>query len=926
MTTPRDVRRTALIGRRVEQRVLTELLAGARRGRSRVLVIRGEAGIGKTVLVTEAIFEASDFHVIQIGGAESEMELPYAGVQQLCAPLLSRLNRLPPPQRSALQVALGLRKGSSGAIPDRLLVGLAVLTLLGDVASENPVICLIDDAQWVDDASLNTLAFVARRILADPVAMIFVAREPWADRQVAGFPELELRGLDEAHARALFATNVPGRIDEHVRETIIAEAAGNPLALMELHKALTPAELAGGYGLAKANSRATRIEAAFEHRLRELPSDTTTLLLLAAAEPAGISEWLWAAAERLGVAKAAIRPAVEGGLVTADAGIRFRHPLIRSAVYRSAPVAERRRAHAALAQSITETGAGDHRSWHRAHAASRPDEQLALDLVRSSEGARARGGAAAAAAFLAYAADLTPDPVMRAHRMLDAANAKLDAGAPSAASQLMVDAAADNDTEFIGARIALLRAKLAFAIKRGRDAPPLLVAAAEQVRHISPLLAREAYLEALMASLIVGGLARDDHSTARAVAVAAQDAPTAPDPPRAIDLMLDGLIVRLTDGYVSAAPLLRRALDEYLREDEAGIADPRWHGITHRVCLDLFDRDASELLAEVQIEKLRAAGELTVLPAVLYQYAGLRITAGRFDQAMALVEEAEVIIAATGAPPQPSIRPYLAAYRGQEGLCLKLVQTAIEDASARGEGAEVAVALCAKAILHNGLGQYSDALEACAPVGRIGDVGYYSYALVEMVEAASRCGQGHVAADGLDRLNERAQASRTASALGLAARCAALVAGDASSADTDYRAAIDHLQRGGYALYLARTHLVYGEWLRRVRRRATARSQLRIACDMFTEMGAAGFADRARRELMATGETVHSRSANVVVELTTQESRIATLARDGYTTPEIAGQLFLSPRTVEWHLSRIFIKLGITSRRELRSAAFESSP
>ena len=926
MTTPRDVRRIALIGRQVEQRVLAELLIGARQGRSGVLVIRGEAGIGKTALVTEAIAEASDFHVVQIGGAESEMELPYAGVQQLCAPLLSRLTRLPPPQQTALHVALGLREGSPGAIPDRLLVGLAVLTLLGDAAGENPIICLIDDAQWVDDASLNTLAFVARRLLADPVAMIFAVREPWADRQVAGFPELELRGLDEADARALFAVNVPGRIDERVRENIIAEAAGNPLALVELHKALTPAELAGGYGLAKANSRATRIEAAFEHRLRELPSDTATLLLIAAAEPAGTSEWLWAAAERLGVAKAAIQPAVEGGLVTAEAGIRFRHPLIRSAVYRGAPVAERRRAHAALAESITGSSADDHRSWHRAHAASRPDEQIALDLVRSSERARVRGGVAAAAAFLAYAADLTPDPEIRAQRLLDAANAKLDAGAPSAASQLMVDAAADSDTDLVRARIALLRAKLAFAIKRGRDAPPLLVAAAEQVRHIAPALARETYLEALMASLIVGRLASDDHNAAQEVAVAARTAPPATDPPRAIDLMLDGLIVRLTDGYVSAAPLLRRALDEYLREDEAGIADPRWHGITHRVCLDLFDRAASELLAEAQIEKLRAAGELTVLPAVLYQYAGLCITSGRFAQATALVEEAEVIVAATGAPPQRSIRPYLAAYRGQEGLCLKLVQTAIEDAAARGEGAEVAVALCSKAILHNGLGQYSDALEACAPIARIGDVGYYSYALVEMVEAASRCGQGHVAADALDRLNERAQASRTASALGLAARSAALVAGDASSADADYRAAIDHLQRGGYALYLARTHLVYGEWLRRMRRRATARRQLRIAHDMFTEMGAEGFADRARRELMATGEAVHTRSANVVVELTTQESRIATLARDGYTTPEIAGQLFVSPRTVEWHLSRIFVKLGITSRRELRSAAFESSP
>jgi DNA-binding CsgD family transcriptional regulator len=910
-------RRKALIGRRREQQTLADLLDDARHGRSGVLVIRGEAGIGKTALLTDAIADASDFRTIQISGAETEMELAYAGVQQLCTPLLGLIDRLPEPQANALHVALGL---SEGGPPDRLLAGLAVLTLLGEAAGERPTICVVDDAQWVDAASLQALAFVARRILAEPLAMIFAAREPGADRELAGQPELLLRGLDDHDARTLLATMVPGRINERVLENILAEAGGNPLALLELHTVLTSGELAGGYGLANARSTATRIERTFDNRVRELPADTRYLLLIAAAEPAGRPEWLWTSAARLGIGVEAAAAAEAAGLITRNGGIRFCHPLIRAAVYRNATVAERNRVHAALASAITGPAADDYRAWHRAHAADAPDEQVADELERSAERARGRGGVSAAAAFLAYAADLTPDPTRRAQRALDAAAVKLDAGAPDVAAQLLTIAQEATEDEFLSARTELLRAKLAFAASRGSDAPPLLLAAARRLAHLDPSLARQTYLEAVTAAILVGRLWTEQNNSAPAVAEAACDAPPAPRPPRAIDLLLDGLIVRLTDGHVAAVPALRAAIREFLREEESGTADPRWHDLTHRVCLDLFDQDAYNFLAARQVERLRAEGALTVLPVALVTLAGLCVTAGNFSQAAALLAESAAIIAATGAPVPTSIESYLAAYRGQEQLCLDGVQSTIDGATMRGEGWDIGVALYAKAILHSGLGQYPEALAAAASGARYDDVGMCGYLLTELVEAAVRCGELTVAEDALRRLAERTEASGTDTAVGVAARSSALLA-DGTAAEDAYRAAVVHLERSPAVVYLARTHLVYGEWLRRAKRRADAKAQLQIAHDMFTEMGADGFARRARRELRATGETVHTHSTSPTADLTTQESHIARLARDGYTNPEIAGQLFISPRTVEWHLGKIFAKLGVTSRRELRTAA-----
>lgn len=919
----RGGRSPSLVGRRREQETLAALLVDAQRGRSRTLVIRGEAGIGKSALIDDALVGAPDLRAIHISGAESEMELSYAGIHQVCAPFVELMGRLPAPQRAALHVALGLQVGEP---PDQLLVGLALLTLLGEASSERATVVVIDDAQWVDAASLQALTIVARRILAEPLAVLFAIRDPHALRGLAGLPNLALTGLTPPDARALLAHVLPGLVDEAVLENIVAEAGGNPLALLELHKALTPDELAGGFGLAFAASREDRIERTYGRRLRELPADTRNLLLIAACEPMGRPDWLWAAADLMDIDRDAAGPAEIADLIDAGPGVRFHHPLIRAAIYRIASSSERGRAHDALARAITGPNTEEHRAWHRAHAATGPDEQVATELEHCAERVRARGGVAGAAAFLAHAADLTPDPGRRARRALDAAQAKLDAGAPDAASHLLTIARDASEDDMVDARTDLIRARLAFAASRGKDAPPLLLAAAQRMSRLDAPLSREIYLDALMAAMLVGRFAADHRATASAVAEVARTAPAAAEPPGALDLLLDGVAQRLVHGQVEAASLLRRAVDGYLRENEQGAADPRWHEITHRVCLDLFDQRAYNVLVGSQLAALRQAGALTLLPVALVTEAGLRVTGGDFARAAALLEEAEGIVAATTgvAQLQTTIHCYLAAYRGQETRCRELVEAGIAEATTRGAGFEVATTLYASAILHNGLSQYHEAFRAAATALRYDDLGISNYLLVELVEAASHCGEMTAAADALRELSARTQVSPTETARGVWARSAALLT-DGPEAEKLFQSALTDLAESPAVVYLPRTHLLYGEWLRRMKRRSEAREQLHLAHDMFVEMGAEGFAHRARRELRATGEAVHNRAPRAAVDLTSQESQIAALARDGRTNSEIAALLFISPRTVEWHLGRVFAKLGISSRRALRTMTFENT-
>ena len=882
-----------LVGRREEQDRIAALLAGARSGQSGVLVIRGEAGIGKTALLSHMAAAASDFRVLHVCGSELEMEFPYAGVQQLCGPLLAFVAQLPEPQQRALEVSLGLKDGDlptgcwsvwpfSRCSVRPATTGQRCASSM--MRSGSTRVRCRRSPSWQGDSLRSRSSW-------------FAARRAGAEQELRGHPKTVLAGLNGEESQSLLMSVLPGPLDEYVKDNLLAEAKGNPLALLELHRALTPAELAGGYGLATATNPHA-LESSFCRRLSALPRQTLLLLLLAAADPAGRPEWLRAAAKRLGISVDAADAAEAEGLITVEDGIRFRHPLIRSAIYRSASFTDRRAAHTALAAVITGPSADHYRAWHRSHGTLSDDDEVADDLEHSAERARGRGGAAA--------------------------EAKLDAGLPRAALPLITTVEAATDDETLTARAELIRAKAAFAASRGADAPALLLSAAARLAHLDSKLSRETYLQAVTASILVGRCATDATNTPSAVAKAAKMAPPPSQPPRAVDHLLDGLVVRLTEGHRAAAPKLKEAISAYMAEVENRTADPRWHDITHRVCLDVFDIETYNFLAERQLEQLRIDGALTVLPLALQTYSGIAVTYGNFTRAAMLLDESQVITSATGAPLPGCVWAYLAAYRGQEKECREIVETTISLAEQRGEGFDIDGALYSAAILHLGLSQYPEALAAASSARQHDDVGVQTHILNELVEAAARCGERSIAKDAADELQQQAQVCGTDTALGMAARAVALVS-DGPSADTKYRTAIDHLQRSPFVVYLPRAHLVYGEWLRREKRRAEARVQLRTAYDSFVQMRADGFANRARRELRATGEPVLARSHSPNTGLTTQEAQIATLARDGYTNSEIAEQLYISPRTVEWHLNHIFGKLNITSRRQLRHKQFDAT-
>jgi DNA-binding CsgD family transcriptional regulator/tetratricopeptide (TPR) repeat protein len=904
-----------LRGRRGECEALERLLDAARAGNSSIVVLRGEAGSGKTALLDFLLERAPDFRIARVLGIESEMELAFAGLHQLCAPMLDRVEHLPTPQRDALRVAFGLAEGDA---PDRFLLGLAVLTLLADLADAQPLACLIDDAQWLDRASLQVLAFVARRAVADRLALVFSVREPSEERELVGLPELAISPLADSDARLVLGAAIRGRLDDRVRDRIIAEARGNPLALLQLPLGLTAAELAGGFGLPSASAVASRIEHSFRRQVQALPDDTRRLLLTAAAEPTGDVTLLWHAAGKQGIDTSAATPAQAAGLLELGARVRFRHPLVRSAIYRSAPESERRAAHRALA-AVTDPGSDpDRRAWHRARAAEQPDEAVAEELARAADRAHSRGGLAAAAAFLERAAELTPDPARRSVRALAAAQAELGAGAPDRAHVMLATAEMGGLDEFQRARLERLRAQLAFSQRRGNDAPALLLDAADRLAPLDAALARETYLEALGAAIFAGRLGSG--VGVPETANAAGGVPAAAHP-RAIDLLLDGLATRFTTGYSAAVPPLRRALDALshsYRDEE----DARWLWLACRVATDLWDDERWHELATRQVQSARDAGALNVLPIALTYRAGVAVHAGEFAAAAAMIDEAEAITQATGNAPLRYTSLVLAAWRGDESRTLELIRHSRDDATGRGEGRAITLAEYVTAVLYNGLGRYPAALAAAERAAEYDDLGLCGWALIELVEAAARIGTPEAATAALRQLDERAQASGTDWALGAAARSGALLT-DGPAAEALYREAVERLTRTRIAVHLARSRLVYGEWLRREHRNLDARQQLRDAHNVFSRVGAAAFAERARHELLATGETARKRVFATVEELTPQERHIARLAGEGLTNPEIGAQLFISPRTVEWHLGKVFTKLDITSRKELLQAMSE---
>jgi DNA-binding CsgD family transcriptional regulator len=907
-----------MAGRDAQGARLAQLLADARAGQSAVLVLRGEPGIGKTALLDYAAESAGDFQVARAAGVESEMELPFAGLHQLCGPMLGGLGRLPSPQRDALGTAFGLKPG---ARPDRFLVGLAVLTLLSDTAEERPLLGLIDDAQWLDRSSAQVLAFVARRLQAESVVLLFAEREPGELDQLAGLPGLPLPGLPDDCARELLTSAVSGPLDDRVRDRILAEARGNPLALMELPHGLSPVKLAGGFGLPGALTLPSRIEASFRRRVQQLPAATQRLLVVAAAEPTGEPALLWRAAGMLGIPAEAVGPAQADGLLELGVQVAFRHSLLRSAVYRAAPTEERQTPHLALAMATDAEIDPDRRAWHRAHATLAPDEDVAQELERSAGRAQARGGLAAAAAFLERAAALTPDRGRRARRSLDAARDKQLAGAPHEALALLAAAAAGPLDDFDRAMLQRLHGQIALDLRHGGDAVPLLLDAARQLEPLDPALARETYLEALRAASITGRLG----GGARGAAGAAYLAPSPEGVPRAVDLLLEGLALRFTEGYAASAPALKRALAAVREQGERPGQDVRWPWSARRVAPDLFDDDTWHALATRNVQIARDAGALAVLPLAVNYLAVMRIYEGNLDAAAALLDESEAIADATGTAPLALGRLLLAGFRGDEAQAPVLTRTSEPAAIARGEGVVLTIGEHTRAVLYNGLGHYQAALDPAQSASVRDELMYSVWSLPELVEAAARCGQAEVAADALARLRERTQAAGTELARGIEARSRALLS-EGEPAERLYREAIQRLGSTRIRPALARAHLLYGEWLRREKRRADAREHLRTAYEGLAAMGMEAFAERARGELVATGEIVHKRTVQTRYELTAQERQIARLAGDGLTNPEIGAQLFLSARTVEWHLRKVFSKLGISSRRELGRALADLAP
>ncbi|MGW4774530.1 AAA family ATPase [Nocardia sp. NPDC004278] len=901
-----------LIGRYRELDALDRLLHEVSDGRSGVLVLRGEAGVGKSALLDHLAAQATQMQTVRTVGVEAESDFAYSALQRLCAPLLSHLERLPPVQQDALRVAFGL---SAGNPPEMLLVGMAVLGLFAEAAAAVPLLCLIDDAQWLDLMSQRILAFVGRRLDAESVAMVFAERATDGEKEegLSGLPDLPVHGLADADARALLDSVLPGPVDARVRDRIVAETGGNPLALLELPRGLSPTELAFGFGGPGGAPLATRVEDGFRRRVDALSADTRTLLLVAAVEPVGDGPLLWRALGLLGIGLEAAAPAEAANLITLGAPVRFRHPLVRSAVWRGADAATLRAAHQALAEATDAERDPDRRAWHQAHAAVGPDERVAAALEQSADRALARGGRAAAASFLERAAALTPDRDERARRALAAAGTYLAAGAPAQVPDLLAAAQLGPLDRLQQAEATRLRALASYMAKPGFGAVQPLLAATTQLRDLDPAAARETCLSALGAAMWAGRIEPDG---LRRTAETARGLPPGDDTAGAF---LRAFITWCVDGPGPAVPFLRQALGDYVADGDPGAL---WLAVAASV--ELGDLQTCLSITERAAATARATGTLSLIPTALTYRTIALIHAGRFSETQNLLAEAAAaeesmrLSASTVAPAM------LGAYRGREREAVGRIESLERDGEKRGLGRLLGVAGCARAVLHNGLGNYSGALEAARSALEYRDFALHHWALCELVEAAARTGEQSIAAEAREQLADWARTG-TPWAQGAHALAEALteIPGPASvteQVEDRYREAVDHFGRGGLGVLEARTRLLFGEWLRRRNRRAQARTELRAAHDAFANMDMEAFAERARRELLATGETVRKRTVTGTPVLTPQEAQIARLAANGHPNAEIGAELFLSPRTVEWHLRKVFSKLGVSSRRELDGA------
>jgi DNA-binding CsgD family transcriptional regulator len=914
-----------LINRVSETAALEAVLDAVRHGMSGALVLRGQAGIGKTALLERALCSAPDFLAVRALGMECEMELGFAGLHQLVLPFLPHLDRLPDPQRDALGAAFGL---IAVPPPDRFQVGLATLTLLANAASEQPLLCIVDDAQWLDLESSEVLAFVARRLVADRIALLFAVRES-AERRTAltGLPELRIDGLDAKDARRLLATVVGGPLDGQVSERIITETEGNPLAILELTADRTRRELGSASLLPEPLPIGSRLQQRFVAQVRGLPADTQTFLLLAAAESSGDPVVVWRAARQLGLEQDAVAAAEAGRLLVVGRQILFRHPLIRSAVYHSAPAGERRRIHGALAAASDGTIHPGRHAWHRAYAAMEPDEEVAAELAQSGERAQRRGSHASAAALYSRAAELTPDHGVGADRLVAAARAFLIAGAPDRAQALLDEAMPGLKDPLRRARARSLEGGIRFALGQGGETALILLETAQSMAPFDVTLARQTLLGALEAAIYThaattGPVLREIAGEAMALP------PPRQTPARPVDFLLDGYAALIMAGYPTGAPLLRQAIQPMASGEPDATDDLRWLGLVSLAAQSLFDDAATHTLATRWVRLAREHAALTILPIALAYLGGAELAAGRLSECEALDEQSLEISAATGNPGMLGAaargNALLLAWRGNEAEARARAAAHLAYALERGQTGIVNFAHYALMVLELGLGRYQAALENALPIYEGDPPAAGSWVLPNLVEAAVRSGHESAARHALNRLSERAEASGTPLALGLLARSRALLAADAE-AESLYKESIDQLGRSTAKPELARSHLLFGEWLRRQGRRRDARDQLRRAHDMLATMGLEAFAERARVELLATGERARKRTVETQTQLTPQETHIARLVREGARNQEIAAQLFISTSTVEYHLVRVYRKLGVTSRTQLARVLAEQN-
>ncbi|GAB7043942.1 MULTISPECIES: helix-turn-helix transcriptional regulator [Catenuloplanes] len=916
------------LGRRQERAALREHIEAARRATGGAILVTGPAGIGKTALVGETIQAVTGVRVLQTVGAQYDMELPYAALQQLLQPLTDSIESLPEQQAQAVASALGMGMGKTVA-PSSVLVALGTLNLLAGTAEDLPVICVVDDAHWLDDASSQALAFVARRLGGMAVSLIFVAREPLTSDVLNGVTVLRLHGLEDTDARILLRTSLRAPLDPRVRDRILAEAQGNPLALLELPRSADMGALAGGFGIPAGAQLPRTLEAGFQERLERLPAHARLFLLVASADPTGDPVVVWRAARHLGLDPVSASHGVDSGLMQTDIRIRFRHPLVRSAIYESATSDDRRAVHDALALATDPLIDPERRAWHAAQAAVEPDERLAEELERLANRARARGGLAASGAFLEQSAALTPDIGARARRLLAAALARRECGDFSRALRLVAEAEAAGHDPVVHAEAQVVRARVAFDRGRDESAVRELIAAAKAVGPFDVLLGRDVLFDALAAATFLGRIAT--WSLTVDLAEAVLGLPVVEDRKRPLDRLLDGLISRITNGGKVDQQAIRPVLALYMKHgSEAGQdtrADERFGiGELWLACSaaeDIWDDRIFVALARQQLDYARDNGALAAMPVALSYRALSLVHEGRFPPAQRLVDEAYAVSDEIGAPRMAFVDMAIAAWQGDRQRVRKLTEQAAADATARGEGRLLTAAEYATAVHFNGMGEFEAAADACRTAVHLDEPSFPVWLIPEFVEATARSGQREEALEVVRRLEQVAAGLDTDWCTGTARYIRALVsAGD--EADTAYQESITYLARTSGRIHLARARLAYGEWLHGEEHKGRAREQLEAAHEMFLSMGARDFAGRASRALRAATGVVRRHNAGEAA-LTAQEQAVTRLVARGATSKEAAAELFISPRTVDAHLRSIFAKLGVKSRRELRDMYRETA-